>query len=116
METRVAKWWGWGWEDVSLPVESRPALWRYIQERLKVDPGTIRPVVPLESVRVPPCLVSPGEVEQLRRIVGEEFGLGRLATEEEVRAIAAPLAMRGPGGWQPPRLAFDFPPGGIAIP
>jgi len=72
METRVAKWWGWGWEDVSLPVESRPALWRYIQERLKVDPGTIRPVVPLESVRVPPCLVSPGEVEQLRRIVGEE--------------------------------------------
>ena len=31
----------------------------------------------------------------LRRIVGEEFGLGRLATEEEVRAIAAPLA-----GWR----------------
>ena len=31
----------------------------------------------------------------LRRIVGEEFGLGRLATEEEVRTIAAPLA-----GWR----------------
>jgi len=31
----------------------------------------------------------------LRRIVGEELGLGRLATEEEVRAIAAPLA-----GWR----------------
>ena len=31
----------------------------------------------------------------LRRIVGEEFGLGRLATEKEVRAIAAPLA-----GWR----------------
>ena len=31
----------------------------------------------------------------LRRIVGEEFGLGRLATEEEVREIAAPLA-----GWR----------------
>lgn len=31
----------------------------------------------------------------LRRIVGEEFSLGRLATEEEVRAIAAPLA-----GWR----------------
>ena len=31
----------------------------------------------------------------LRRIVGKEFGLGRLATEEEVRAIAAPLA-----GWR----------------
>lgn len=31
----------------------------------------------------------------LRRIVGEELGLGRLATEEEVRAIAAPLV-----GWR----------------
>lgn len=31
----------------------------------------------------------------LRRVVGEEAGLGRLATEEEVRAIAAPLA-----GWR----------------
>ena len=31
----------------------------------------------------------------LRRIVGEEFGLGRLATEEEVREIALPLA-----GWR----------------
>ena len=31
----------------------------------------------------------------LRRIVGEELGLDRLATEEEVRAIAAPLA-----GWR----------------
>jgi DNA-3-methyladenine glycosylase II len=31
----------------------------------------------------------------LRRIVGEEFGLGRLAREEEVRAIAAPIA-----GWR----------------
>jgi DNA-3-methyladenine glycosylase II len=31
----------------------------------------------------------------LRRIVGEELGLGRLATEEEVRGVAAPLA-----GWR----------------
>lgn len=31
----------------------------------------------------------------LRRIVGEEWGLGRLATEDEVRTIAAPLA-----GWR----------------
>ncbi|MBI3002252.1 MAG: DNA-3-methyladenine glycosylase 2 family protein [candidate division NC10 bacterium] len=31
----------------------------------------------------------------LRRIVGEELGLGRLATEEEVRGVAAPIA-----GWR----------------
>lgn len=72
METRPGKWWGWGWEDRALPVESRPVLWRYLQDRLKLDPRVRREVVRLESIRVPPSLLAPREIDELRGIVGEE--------------------------------------------
>ena len=72
MEARALKWWGWGWDDRSLPVESRPVLWRYLQERLKVDPTIHRKVVPIGSIRVPPSLLSPAELDELRRTVDEE--------------------------------------------
>ena len=72
MEARAVKWWGWGWEDRTLPVESRPALWRHLQERLELDPAIVRKVVPIDEILPPPCLVSPDEISQLRRIVGEE--------------------------------------------
>ena len=72
MEARALKWWGWGWDDRSLPVESRPVLWRYLQERLKVDPTIHRKVVPIGSIRIPPSLLSPAELDELRRTVDEE--------------------------------------------
>ncbi len=79
------KWWGWGWDDVSLPVESRPALWRFLRERLEVDPATRRTVVPLLDIRVPPSLLSPDDIEQLTHIVGE----GNLSVDAADRAVHA---------------------------
>ncbi|OGS59972.1 MAG: hypothetical protein A3K59_11045 [Euryarchaeota archaeon RBG_19FT_COMBO_69_17] len=72
MEARAVKWWGWGWEDKSFPVESRPALWAYLRERLKLPTEPVRRVVPLEAIRLPPSLLSPAEIEELREHVGEE--------------------------------------------
>ncbi len=71
MESRAVKWWGWGWEDRSRPVEGLPVLWRYLQARLKVDPAVHRSVPPIDAVRIPPSLLSPDELTELEKLVGE---------------------------------------------
>ena len=85
MESRAAKWWGWGWEDRSLPVEGRPVLWQYLQARLKLDPATRRPVPPIDAVRIPPALLSPDELAELERLVGE----GNLSVDHRDRVSHA---------------------------
>jgi len=72
MEARALKWWGWGFEDKTVPLESRPVLWAYLQGRLKVDLSLLRRVVGLDDIRLPPSLLSPDEIAELREIVGEE--------------------------------------------
>ena len=37
MEARPVKRWGWGWEDKTIPLGSRPVLLRFLQDRLKVS-------------------------------------------------------------------------------
>ncbi len=81
METRPVKWWGWGWEDHSRSVEASPVLWRYLQTRLKVEPGVRRPVPAIEQVRIPPSLLSPDELTELEKLVGE----GNLSAEHRDR-------------------------------
>ncbi len=71
MQTRAVKWWGWGWDDKSRPVEGSPVLWRYLRDRLQVDPNVRRPVPPIDAVRIPPSLLSPDEITELERVVGE---------------------------------------------
>ncbi|MEK6987122.1 MAG: hypothetical protein AABX97_03390, partial [Candidatus Thermoplasmatota archaeon] len=80
MESRAVKWWGWGWEDRSRPVEGLPVLWRYVQERLKLD-SAVRRVPPIEQVRIPPSLLSPDELTEIEKLVGE----GNLSVEHEDR-------------------------------
>ena len=72
MEARAVKWWGWGWEERTLSVESRPALWEFLRRRLDLDPARVRRPVPMDQILPQPCLVSPDEIAELRRIVGEE--------------------------------------------
>src|SRR3972149_3091922 len=72
MEARAVKWWGWGWEERTLPAESRPALWEFLRRRLDLDPARVRRPVPMDQILPQPCLVSRDEIAELRRIVGEE--------------------------------------------
>ncbi|MGQ0797765.1 MAG: FAD-binding oxidoreductase [Methanobacteriota archaeon] len=85
MEARALKWWGWGFEDVHADVASRPALWAYVRERLALEPTTVRPVVPRESVTVPPSLIEPSDVGELERAVGE----GNVSTDDTDRILHA---------------------------
>ncbi len=85
METRAVKWWGWGWEDHARPVEGSPVLWRYLQARLKLAPAPLRPVPPIDRVRIPPSLLSPDELAELERFVGE----GNVSAEHRDRVSHA---------------------------
>ncbi len=71
MEARPVKWWGWGWEAKSRPVEAQPALWRYLVGRLKLDPSAVRGVPRIDDVQLPPSLLPPDAASELERIVGE---------------------------------------------
>ncbi len=85
MESRRLRWDGWGWEGVSLPVESRPVLARYIQGRLKVGLSARRESPPIEDLQIPPSMISPDDVAELERLVGE----GSVSLEHRVRAMHA---------------------------
>lgn len=72
MAARAVKWWGWGWEDHALPLESRPVLWKLLCDKLQVPPNLVRAVVPLDQIGVPPSLLSPTDLTELESLVGEE--------------------------------------------
>ena len=85
METRALKWWGWGWEDRSRPIEGYPVAWQYLVQRLKIDPHVHRTVPTLDSVRIPPSLLSPDELSELEKLVGE----GNVSAEHRDRVVHA---------------------------
>ena len=72
MEARALKWWGWGFEDVTVPIESRPILSRYLRDRLEIDVTARSPVVPIESIRIPPSILSPEALAELRTAIGPD--------------------------------------------
>src|SRR5512136_450271 len=85
MQTRAVKWWGWGWEDRSRPIEGFPLAWRLLIDRLKIDPAVHRTVPDIDSVRIPPALLSPDELAELEKLVGE----GNVSAEHRDRVVHA---------------------------
>lgn len=85
MGSRAVKWWGWGWEDHSRPLEGMPILARYLQARLKTDLSAVRTVPRIDQVRLPPSLLSPDELAELEKLVGE----GNLSAEHGDRVAHA---------------------------
>ncbi len=85
MQTRALKWWGWGWDDHSRPIEGYPVAWRYLVQRLKIDPKVHRTVPPIDGVRIPPSLLSPDEIDELEKVVGE----GNVSVEHRDRVTHA---------------------------
>jgi alkyldihydroxyacetonephosphate synthase len=71
MQTRAMKWWGWGWDDRSRPVEGSPVMWGYLQSRLKISGDVRRPVPPITEVQIPPSLLSADDLSEVERIAGE---------------------------------------------
>ena len=85
LEARPTKWWGWGWEDKVLRLESRPALAAYLGHRLDVDLSVRRPVASFDQIEVPPSRLSSQDLADIQVIVGE----GNLASDNVARVTHA---------------------------
>ncbi len=72
MQARPAKWWGWGFEDRSVPLESKPALLALLRQVLELPPTDLLPVPDPETIRLPPSRLSNEELAEFRKIIGEE--------------------------------------------
>ena len=72
MQARPAKWWGWGFEDRVVALESKPALLALLNQALELPTGdTLRVPDPAE-IRLPPSRLSNADLAVFRKIVGEE--------------------------------------------
>src|SRR2546428_7624822 len=72
MQARPAKWWGWGFEDRSLPLESKPALFALLRQVLELPDADLLPVPDIDRIRLPPTRFSDMDLAEFRKMVGEE--------------------------------------------
>jgi len=72
MAARPAKWWGWGFDDRSIPIESRPALLAFLKQVLELPDGELLRVPDPATIRLPASRLTDPDVQEFRKIVGEE--------------------------------------------
>lgn len=73
MQTRSVKWWGWGFEDRSVPLESKPALKAFLEQVLELPRSTDPlPVPDPAGIRLPASRLGESDLREFRKIVGEE--------------------------------------------
>ena len=72
MQGRPVKWWGWGWDDRSVPLESKPGLQAFLRKALDLRDEDMLRVPEPSSVPVPASRLTDPDRAELRRIVGEE--------------------------------------------
>ncbi len=66
------RWWGWGYEEIHYPLEKKPFLLPFLEERLGVKPQIVLPVPSLEEIELPPSRLGPEIRREISRIVGED--------------------------------------------
>src|SRR2546425_1187621 len=93
MQARPAKWWGWGFEDRSLPLESKPALFALLRQVLELPDADLLPVPDIDRIRLPPTRFSDTDLHvtlDLRRM------RQMLAVDEASLLVTAQAGIRGP--------------------
>ena len=66
----AVKWWGWGLESKTYPLEERPQLWPYLAKTLKIAKLDQCPRVTLEDVKLPPPRLDKRALARLNRAIG----------------------------------------------
>ena len=73
------------WQSRRVRLGAPPPLPAYLRDRLKIDLSVRLPVPPIDQVRVPPSLLSPDELGELEKLVGE----GNVSAEHRDRVAHA---------------------------
>jgi len=72
MAARPAKWWGWGFDDRSIPLESRPALLAFLKQVLELPDAELLRVPDPATIPLPASRLTDADLRDFRKIVGEE--------------------------------------------
>jgi alkyldihydroxyacetonephosphate synthase len=67
------KWWGWGLESKTYPLDDKPQFWPYLLRTLKLAKLNECPRVTFDEVRLPPCRLGDQTLARLKRIVGADI-------------------------------------------
>lgn len=69
-EGGAVKWWGWGLESKTYPLDDKPQFWPYLQDTLKL--ATLRkcPRTVFERVKLPPPRLDDKTLARLKKVVG----------------------------------------------
>jgi alkyldihydroxyacetonephosphate synthase len=70
VEIGPAKWWGWGAESKTYPLDDKPQFWPFLLKTLKLKELSTCPHIALERVKLQPPKLSPQTLARLKRITG----------------------------------------------
>jgi len=79
----MMKWWGWGKAEYSFPMDNKPSLWPWIQNKLGLHGATPIAPVPREKIRLPPSRIHADFLRKLEAIFKPE----QLSTDEDERLL-----------------------------
>jgi len=69
-ESGVAKWWGWGLESKTYPLDDKSQFWPFLLKTLKLRELVECPRVGIEDVKLPPSRLGNRTLTQLKRFAG----------------------------------------------
>jgi len=64
------KWWGWGLESKSYPLDDKPQFWPFLKRTFKIKELAKCPRVSFDKVRLPPSRLDERTLARLRRVTG----------------------------------------------
>ena len=68
----AVKWWGWGLESKTYPLDDKPQFWPYLLKTLKLAKLNKCSRVKFEEVRLPPSRLDDRTLARLKRTVGAD--------------------------------------------
>jgi len=69
-EARGTKWWGWGLESKTYPLDDKPQFWPFLLKTLRLQELAECPRAKLEEVKLPPSRLGGRTLAQLKRLAG----------------------------------------------
>jgi alkyldihydroxyacetonephosphate synthase len=71
-DPNAVKWWGWGLESKTYPLDDKPQFWPYLLKTLKLAKLNRCSHVTFEEVSLPPCRLDDRTLARLKRTVGAD--------------------------------------------
>jgi alkyldihydroxyacetonephosphate synthase len=71
-DPNTVKWWGWGLESKTYPLDDKPQFWPYLLKTLKLAKLNRCPRVTFEDVRLSSCRLDGKTLARLKRAVGAD--------------------------------------------